>query len=241
MKHFESYSVKLQRRKKIFSFLQYILIVFLSFELFINDFARPYKITNDSMSPNLLENYHVITSPLVYGIKAPFSNKKLITFALPKRGDIVTISQSSKTPSVFLQCLNAIVRFFTLQQCQIFDAYTDNTGVLVRRIVGIPGDTIYMDKYLIYNKNQKSYHFLSEFEVSSETYDLVTQSHELWPDSLPFSSKFEAITLGENQYFVLSDNRTRINDSRYWGVISLDNIIAKVILVYWPFQKFQKL
>lgn len=241
MKHFESYSVKLQRRKKVFTILKYLLIVFISFEIFINYFFRPYKITNDSMSPNLVENYRVITSPLVYGINVPFSNKKLITFTLPKRGDIVTISQNSKEPSIFFQCINAIIRFFTLQQCQLSNSDGDNNVILVRRIVGVPGDTIYMNNYLVYNKTQKSYHFLSEFEVSSETYDLVTPANEAWSDSLPFSSKFEAITLGENQYFVLSDNRTKINDSRYWGVISLDNIIAKVILVYWPFQKMQKL
>ena len=241
MKHFESYSVKLQRRKKFFAIIKYLLIVFISFEIFLNYFFRPYKIANDTMSPNLAENYRVITSPLVYGINAPFSNKKLITFTLPKRGDIVTISQNSKKPSIFFQCINAIVRFFTLQQCQLSNLYADNNVVLVRRIVGVPGDTIYMDKYLVYNKTQKSYHFLSEFEVSLEKYDLVTPANEAWSESLPFSSKFGAITLGENQYFVLSDNRTKINDSRYWGVINLDTIIAKVILTYWPFQKLQEL
>lgn len=241
MKHFESYSVKLQRRKKVFAVLKYILIIFFSFEIFLNYFFRPYKISNDSMYPNLLEEYRVIASPLVYGINVPFSNKKMITFTLPKRGDIVIISQNPKKPAMFFRCINALVRFFTLQQCQLPDPYSDRNSILVRRIVGIPGDTIYMNNYLVYNKTQKSSHFLSEFEVSSETYDLVTPTTETWNDSLPFSSKFEAITLGENQYFVLSDNRTKINDSRYWGVISLNAINAKVIFLYWPFQKMQQL
>lgn len=240
MKHFESYSIKLQRRKRILVFVKYIIIIFFAYEIFVNYCIRTYRVETNSMSPNIQSGYHIVASSLVYGINAPFSYGKMITFSYPKRGDVVIILHNKKEPNIFNIVINAVIKFFTLQQCQIPTDSVPANGLLIRRIIGVPGDVMYMNNYLVYNKTQKSYHFLSEYEVSSEVYDLVLQNNELWPDNLPFSSKFDSITLGENQYFVLSDTRTKINDSRYWGVISVDDILAKVIAIYWPVQRMKK-
>lgn len=241
MKHFESYSLRLQKRKKILDFIKYFVFIFISFEILINYFIKTYRIENDIMAPNLLPGNHVIASSLRYGINIPFSYKKLLVFDMPKRGDIVLISQNRVQGGVFYQTGNAIIKFFTFQQIHLPRPSTNSYHQTVRRIIGIPGDTIYMNDFLVYNKTKASLHYLSEYEVSQQAYDLVVEKSTFWPEDLPFSSKFDEITLGENQYFVMSDNRSKINDSRYWGVITLDDIVAKILFVYWPYKNMRKM
>ena len=43
--------------------------------------------------------------------------------------------------------------------------------------------------------------------------------------------------LGENEYYVLGDNRGASNDSRDWGPVPLNNIIGKAWVIYWPFDR----
>nr|MDA3809667.1 S26 family signal peptidase [Spirochaetaceae bacterium] len=82
--------------------------------------------------------------------------------------------------------------------------------------------------------------FLSEFEVIDKNYDIsVGNLPEGWNNSIPFSGNFNDITLKENQYFVLGDNRMQSSDSTSWGVLDRERIKGKVLLTYWPLNKFK--
>jgi signal peptidase I len=59
----------------------------------------------------------------------------------------------------------------------------------------------------------------------------------LWDESLPFSGNMDRIVLGENECFVLSDDRSNTNDSRTWGPVSLDIIVGKALFRYWPLNR----
>ena len=52
------------------------------------------------------------------------------------------------------------------------------------------------------------------------------------------TSDYEEITLGDDEYFILGDNRPISKDSRYFGPVKEDEIIGKVIFRLWPFNKF---
>jgi signal peptidase I len=94
---------------------------------------------------------------------------------------------------------------------------------LIKRLIGKPGDTIELrDNRVLVNGN-----------ALSEPY--------LRPDALsgPRSSEQTRWELGEDQYFVMGDNRTHSQDSRAFGPIDGQRVAGRALIVYWPFKDFK--
>lgn len=96
----------------------------------------------------------------------------------------------------------------------------------IKRIVGLPEETIEIKdgKIIIYQRDGQSW-ILNESSYLS--------------DSI-FTSGDIKITLAENEYFVLGDNRYFSADSRKFGPFPKKNIIGRVFLRVWPFTIFTK-
>jgi len=94
----------------------------------------------------------------------------------------------------------------------------------IKRIIGLPGEKIKIVESQIYINNS----LYSESSYLPE--DVYTSSGN-------FIGENEEITVPQNQYFVLGDNRSHSSDSREWGFIPTKNIIGKAWLRYWPFSK----
>ena len=95
----------------------------------------------------------------------------------------------------------------------------------VKRIIGLPGETIKIGNgKVIISKDSKTF-VLDETEYLSQT--LTTRARG-----------FETITLKEDEYFVLGDNRENSYDSRYWGPLPRKYIIGRVIFRAWPLTSF---
>jgi len=89
----------------------------------------------------------------------------------------------------------------------------------IKRIIGLPGETIEIrDGEIIIHKDGQ-YQVLDE---SNYLTDLLTGGNI-------------QITLAEDEYFVLGDNRSFSFDSRRFGVLPEENIIGRVVLRAWPF------
>ena len=158
------------------------------------------------------------------------------------RGDVVLLNpRYSQKKNFFLSQLERFVRFFTAQQVSVFEeSELPATKSHVRRIVGMPGDTIYMRDYVLYIKPAGEKHFLTEFEIVEEPYNVTFYVPPAdWDTEIGVKGSFEEMTLGYQEYFVLADNRKSSDDSRLWGAVKKDEIMAKVLMCYFPFRNFK--
>lgn len=115
-----------------------------------------------------------------------------------------------------------------------------NRSYWVKRVIGLPGETvecrdgqIYIDGVAL---DESSYLDPEFMEQSLEEYK---QQFGVDYEDGNFTSDFKPVTLGENEYWVMGDNRMYSKDSRYpeVGPVNLSDIYGKGILVLWPFNK----
>jgi signal peptidase I len=123
------------------------------------------------------------------------TNKVMYKFREPIRGDIV-----------------------------IFKSPQNKDVDYIKRIIGLPGDTVLLKSNSFYVNGQKV----------NEPY--------LAPGVTIFGGSFLAegktITVPPGRYFVAGDNRPHSSDSREFGTIAKEDFIGVVILRYWPFSQF---
>lgn len=95
----------------------------------------------------------------------------------------------------------------------------------IKRVIGLPGEKVQIKngEVVIYNQaNPDGY-------VVNENY--------LNPDTKTYSLNEDIITIGDNEYFVLGDNRNSSKDSRSFGAVNASFITGRVILRGWPFNR----
>ncbi len=95
----------------------------------------------------------------------------------------------------------------------VFHYPLDTSKDFIKRIIGLPGDTIRITG--------------SSVIVDGQTL------HEPYI-SLPFNFESKTLKLGSDQFFVMGDNRDNSLDSRSWGPLGRSYIIGKAVAVYWP-------
>lgn len=94
----------------------------------------------------------------------------------------------------------------------------------IKRVIGLPGDTVALRNNAIYvngNKLEESY-LAPGVVIFGESY-----LHEN-----------QEVTVPPGKYFVLGDNRPHSSDSREFGPIAKEDFIGKAFLRYWPFSQF---
>lgn len=106
-------------------------------------------------------------------------------------------------------------RFFSTPQrgdVIVFDYPGNTSDDYVKRIIGLPGETIRIENGQVSIDNQP---------ISEPYLDVITPG-------------FYELTIPPNSYWVMGDNRTSSSDSRSWGVLESQFIIGKAWVTYWP-------
>lgn len=109
----------------------------------------------------------------------------------------------------------------------VFQAPLDERYDYIKRIVGLPGETVSIIRGKIYINDE----LLNESYLPSDT---ETRQGLVFKDNDRFN-------IPDQEYFVMGDNRAHSSDSRDWGTVPKENIVGKVWIRYWPFNKIGKI
>ena len=201
-----------------------IIIYALIIAIFIRSiFFQPFYIPSSSMEPNLLVGDRLFVSKYSYGFSKhsfPFSPnlfKGRILFSEPKRADVVVF----KTPA-------------------------DNRTDYIKRLIGLPGDSIQFINGDIYLNNNQILKTKSK-KYSKINCGKVTLEIDAFEEKLQNSKTYVAVydkkntyinsdkfTVPKDHYFFLGDNRDCSKDSRYLtsvGYVHKDNLVGKARII----------
>jgi signal peptidase I len=243
----QSYAEAVQGRRRVARRLGLLLLLFVCYELLTGLFLTTYSIKSQSMAPTLLPGDRIVATPLAFGPRTLFG--KLPGISRPERGDIVIVEPNyGKRPGFWEMLSDSIVRFVTFQLVSPARGGRSSGGLdailsapTLQRVVGKPGDTIRMEDFVFKVKVAGSDQFLTEFELSSNRYDISHEdAPESWREDLPGSGQMKERALGRDEYFLAGDARSSSSDSRLWGPVRVDRFRAKALLRYWPPKSFGK-
>ena len=226
---FTSYTERREKRFKIIRIAFIVFLLFILYQLISSYIITTYRIQADTMQPTFSSGDMIITAPF-------YSTQKDI-----ERGTLVMVEPVQRPHQNFLEkTTQKLVAFFTFQLVNPFASKQPSQAKpFIRRIIGIPGDTVYMEGFVLHIKTKNGGHFLTEFEVMENDYNVTTENlPENWDTSLPFSGTYPEMTLKEGEYFVLCDNRISSSDSRLWGPLHAETQIkGRILMRYWPFSR----
>ncbi|MEO8216193.1 MAG: signal peptidase I [Acidobacteriota bacterium] len=179
------------------------LIIVAIFVTFARIFVfQTFKIPTPSMVDNLLVGDHIIVNKFIDGAAAEPWMARLLPFRPIQREDI------------------AVFRF-------PLDRDTD----YVKRVIGLPGDTIVIRDKQVYVNGRKLAQRYALFQDPQ-----VYPSLEGLPEQFRSRDQFGPFIVPQGQYFMMGDNRDASYDSRFWGTVPRELIKGKPLLVYWSFR-----
>lgn len=195
------------------------LAIFLLLRTFL---IEAYRIPSGSMIPSMLIGDWLFVNKLRYGPHVPFTDINLPGYAEPQRGEIV----------VFVSPLQ-------------IDQPEDPTPILVKRLIGMPGDTIYSREGVVHvNGAAQRLGFQTADRSGApgdEWHPLFDWQQRIALDSSRFGAAPERPTLDDwgplvipdGYYWMMGDNRYQSKDSRYWGIVPRKNVRGKPLFVYY--------
>ena len=185
--------------------------------LFIRTFlVEAFRIPSGSMEPTLLIGDFLFVNKAVYGPHIPFTSINLPGYDEPKRGSIAIY----KSPDD-----------------------RDGNPIVVKRLVGVPGDTLYMRNGLLYANGmaqRQGYGAVVDPQAGSEAspdFDwqkrvALKQSRFGPAPAQPTHDNWGPLVVPPAHFFSLGDNRYNSKDARYYGFVPRENIRGRPMFIY---------
>ena len=176
--------------------------------------GEPYEIPSGSMKPTLLVGDYILVSKFSYGVRLPVIDTKIIDVAAPQRGDVF-----------------------------VFRYPVDNETNFIKRVVGVPGDTVqYLNKVLYVNGQEAKQTKLGMAPAECPGFfrqpatimreDLLGTEHMMYVCQQDLGGAIE-FTVPAGHYLAFGDNRDNSNDSRGWGFVPEENLVGKAQIIWF--------
>jgi signal peptidase I len=179
--------------------------------------VEAFKIPTGSMENTLLIGDFLLVNKAVYGAEIPGIHQRLPGFAAPRRGDVV-----------------------------VFFPPHDPAKNYVKRVVGLPGDTLEMRDKVLYRDGEPQAEpyarYVDPFSDPSDPRmewqrDYLVQGKRDWRAYHPTRDNWGPLVVPEGKLFTLGDNRDNSEDSRYWGFVDQEAVRGRPVLVYYSFER----
>ena len=205
--------------RSLWEWTRSILVAFALFLVIRTFVIEAFKIPTGSMEGTLLVGDFLLVNTMVYGAEVPGLDVRLPPLAEPERGDVI-----------------------------VFNPPHDPGKSYVKRVIGLPGDTLRMvSKTLYINGTPMGEPYAKYVDRSGadaihpdmrwQERHLVTT--ETWRRSprryRPSRDNWGPILVPQGKFFVLGDNRDNSEDSRYWGFVDRESIHGRPWFVYYSF------
>ena len=175
---------------------------------------QTFVITSGSMEGTLLTGDFLVVNRAAVGSRVPFTDIRIPGYSQVERGDIL-----------------------------VFDPHHEENMTVVKRLVGLPGDTLEMRRKVLYLNGA----------AQDESYVVTTQSAGgfspdfLWQlehlvggprtDYQPTRDDWGPIVVPQGRYFMLGDNRDTSLDSRFWGFLEGWRFQGRAVAIYFSYNR----
>jgi len=190
---------------EILSFLKTLAIFLVAALVLRASVVEAFKIPSGSMIPTLRIHDHILVSKLSYGIRLPFVTESAYVFAQPRRGDIVVFTRPDETDTPL----------------------EDESDInIIKRVVGIPGDTIEVRETKVYINNQP-----------------LDEEYARWEEGGIREGNFGPEKVPDGHIFLLGDNRDHSRDSRFWQepFLPIDRVKGRAMIIYWSWDNLGRI
>lgn len=199
----------------------YCIIIAVVIALVIKTFIGvPTIVQQRSMYPTLVQGDRLLLN------RIPKTQKKM-----PKRGDIITFEAPSK--SIYAEgeadMNNPVAKYENdaklknIAEKFVYYVLEVKKKSYIKRVIGLPGEHVVIKDGKVYINGEELKEDYLQPGVQTEG-----------------SGQFTDFVVPENTVFAMGDNRAESMDCRAFGCIPLEKIESKVVIRFWPFNKFGK-
>jgi signal peptidase I len=182
--------------------------------------VEAFQIPSGSMIPTLEVGDHIFVSKFSYGLSIPFTDTKIMQYGEPKRGDVI-----------------------------VFKWPVDTSTDYIKRVVGLPGDTIEVRQGQLYVNGNEIHrdrvpvrcHY-SEISTAGVPDDhdcehwmetLGSKVHDTILEPSHPAADHPRTVIAPGEVFVMGDNRDNSYDSRKWGTVKMNLIKGRALIIWW--------
>jgi signal peptidase I len=189
--------------------------------------AEAFRIPSGSMEPTLLVGDWLFVNKLRFGPHIPFTSHSLPGYAKPKRGDVTVFVSPPQDVSIRI-------------------SPDEITPTLVKRIVGVAGDTLVMrhgqltvNGVLVPSPNS----FVLPDSFADQPQNIFAWQHQIEirgsrfgpPVTAPSLHEWGPLVVPPGTFFMMGDNRDNSVDSRYYGLVPRANLRGTPMFVYYSY------
>lgn len=192
-----------------------IVVAFVLFLVIRSFLVHTFVIISGSMEETLLVGDLLLVNRAAVGSEVPGTSIRIPGYATLKRGDVL-----------------------------VFDPPHEDDLKLVKRLMGLPGDTVEMrDKVFYVNGEALDEPYARHTDSRDDVHPWMSWQEEFLLDGTangayaPTRDNWGPLVIPADHYFMLGDNRDTSLDSRYWGFLEGWRLEGRAVLVYFSYNK----